>query len=191
MWHFAREKVTFWGFFFKTFSYPQIVEVFQSILKSQTLIRNRSYATVDPFPLCKKCKKYMLAHASSWRSAWRKRHFENQSSALQCSSCFSNSYKMQDCCLAYFLLLPGLFFMFFVAVFCTIEKGCTGTAFLISRNHNYRYALYRGSSVPLPPPHIFPKDFRPCCGFALVSVRIRIQDFWSMHIRIRVKGFDD
>jgi hypothetical protein len=26
-----------------------------------------------------------------------------------------------------FLLLPGLFFMFFVAAFCTIEKGCTGT----------------------------------------------------------------
>jgi hypothetical protein len=51
---------------------------------------------------------------------------------------------MQDCCLAYFLLLPGLFFMFFVAVFCTIEKGCTSTVPI-------RYALQRKIQGPLYP----------------------------------------
>jgi hypothetical protein len=70
---------------------------------------------------------------------------------------------------------------------------------LYHRERMYRYSTYpvcfveknSGSSVPLPPPHIFPNDFCPCCGFALVSVRIGIQHFWSMFIRIRVQGIDD
>ncbi len=30
-----------------------------------------------------------------------------------------------------------------------------------------------------------------CCGSALVSLRIRIQHFLSMRIRIQIQGFDD
>ncbi len=113
----------------------------------------------------------MLAIASMWHSVgyMEKKHIENQSSALQCASCFfPNSYKLFARLLSGLILCSLLLYLYYRERMFFVEKNPGSIP---------------SSSVPLSS-HLIFEYFLMTCGSALVALRIWVQHFRSMRIRI-------